>query len=208
MPSLGYDYISKKHRGYGANKQFPFFIPKYPARNFHVETCQAIPSILSCFWPAFHPQNTTKVNVLWLSSPPPNLPHFCYTSESVELFQYRFEIGSKGTKYFSSQRCSIRLVPVIVSGFEQLTKMNTIQMTDPKTYSSDSCHCPSPTKLSCHAKIHSCNRFEIIITLLNGSNPWRGDKGLHRSIGPSIKHEGVKIPARRIWHSLILTKSK
>lgn len=79
---------------------FLFFISKYPARNFHMETCQAIPSILSCFWPAFHPKNTTKVNVLWLSSPPPNLPHFCNTSESVELVQRRFEIGSKGTKIF------------------------------------------------------------------------------------------------------------
>lgn len=63
-----------------------------------METCQAIPSILSCFWPALHPKDTARVNVLWLSSLPPSQTkssHFCHTSESVEL---GFEIESKATE--------------------------------------------------------------------------------------------------------------
>lgn len=79
-----------------------------------METCQAIPSILSCFWPAFHPKDTTKVNVLWLSSPPPNPPHFCNALESVELVLHRSQIGSKATEILLrllSQSGLIRVVP-------------------------------------------------------------------------------------------------
>lgn len=119
-----------------------------------METRSAVPSILCCSWPAHHPKDTTKFNVLWLSGAPSH--HFISVRplESVEL-----EIRSKATQITNSsvakmfdKVCAQCLLLPRVSTADKGTKKQT---TAPKALSSDSCHCTSPTKLSCHAKLHT-----------------------------------------------------
>lgn len=63
-----------------------------------METCQAIPSILFCFWPAHHPKDTTKVNVLRLSCPPPNFRIFLIPT-LLSLSYADLKLDQKPQKY-------------------------------------------------------------------------------------------------------------
>ena len=133
--------------------------------------CQAIPSILSCLWPAFHLKDTTKVNALWLSSPPTTSPCFCNTSESDDLkSDWRHEKTNTSTT-FPCQSCSTgparyvcccqRVVGLFCTADkdEKKKKKKKSRWPTPNTYCSDSCRCASSTKLWCHVKLHTFRRW-------------------------------------------------
>lgn len=174
MPSLGCDYISKKHRGHEANKQLTFFLPgTLPetflwrrARQFH-------PSILSRFWPAFHPKDTTRVNVLWSSSTPPNRPHswntlqFCCCSTPISNW-----IVCYINAFYKALQYGLSLL--LPAGFAD-SWYGWTQYRWPILKSTPVIHVIALLPQSFNAlpsKTHSCEKLEFIITPLSGSNSW------------------------------------
>lgn len=175
-----------------------------------MEACQTIPSILSCFWPASHPEDTAAVHVLWLSNPPPNLP---ISVIPQNLMIWNWIEGYK--KYFHNFSFTMLFnkacdpMFVIARGFAQLIRTNKTNKKKWRIWT------PTPVfhvialfPQSCHvlpSSAHSCNELEIGITLLSGSNPW----GVFSTIftAPSAKHEGdsnVFHYCHWMWHGLML----
>ena len=180
--------------------------------------CQAIPSILSCLWPAFHLKDTTKVNALWLSSPPTTSPCFCNTSESDDLkSDWRHEKTNTSTT-FPCQSCSTGPGGFVcccqgVVGFFFFSKKD--QKKKKKKKADDQprtpiavIHVAAPLPQSfdvMSSYTHSADELEIIITPLNGSNPQGGVRGFrcssHKTRSSENTGEG-KAGIYRSWQGI------
>lgn len=111
---------------------------------------------------SIHPLLLLACFISWKTAVSVPLPYICFnkTSKSVLLqsFEIVFRACNNTLQTFLLQLCLIKHLlgfSWLLDGFTQLIQGNKRQMTNPNTNSNDSCHCTSPAKLWCHAKLHT-----------------------------------------------------